>query len=151
MIMYCNNCGKHISDDDAFCPSCGARVAPSQSVTVIRDNKPVQPATVTYETAPAAKQTTVDKSNMLAVIGFIMAFFVPIAGLVCSVIGYKNSKAGADHKGLAVAGIVISSLSIAGTVLYVGIYLLYCVFVLGIYGSIIGSVNSALAPGVLLI
>ena len=81
--MFCKNCGKEIDDRAVVCPNCG-----------------VQVGTV----APAENKTTV-----LAIVGFIFAFIMPIVGLICSIIGRnKAPECGGNGKGLATAGIVIS-------------------------------------------
>lgn len=41
--------------------------------------------------------------NWAAVAGFICAFFIPLLGLIFSIIGLKS-----EHKGLAIAGVIIS-------------------------------------------
>ena len=54
--------------------------------------------------------------NKLAIAGFILSFFGPLAalvGLILSAIGLKKCKEGYEQKGLAIAGVVISALSIA--------------------------------------
>ena len=43
--------------------------------------------------------------NVCAIVGFVLSFFVPIAGLVLSIIGIKR----AYLRGLAIAGVVISA------------------------------------------
>ncbi|MBP7834548.1 DUF4190 domain-containing protein [Candidatus Saccharibacteria bacterium] len=49
------------------------------------------------------------KTNVLSVIGLIFAFFVPLIGLICSIIGLAQvKKKGEKGKGLAIAGIIIS-------------------------------------------
>jgi hypothetical protein len=49
------------------------------------------------------------KTNVLSVIGLIFAFFVPLVGLICSIIGLAQAKKkGEKGKGLAIAGIIIS-------------------------------------------
>lgn len=83
--MFCNNCGSQIDDKAVICPHCGV---PVRGVT--------QP----------------DKGNPLAIVGFILSFFIAIAGLICSILGYqKCKKEGAPYKGLALAGIIISAVS----------------------------------------
>ena len=63
-----------------------------------------------------------ENSNTLAIVGFVLSFIIPIAGLICSIIGYKRAKEyGLDHGGLALSGIIISSLAI-GAVLVVVIF-----------------------------
>lgn len=51
--------------------------------------------------------------NGVAVAGFILSFFIALAGLICSIIGLKQTKErGEKGRGLAIAGIIISALSI---------------------------------------
>ena len=53
------------------------------------------------------------QQNNLAIVGFILAFFINIAGLIVSIFALKKAKQLNDHhRGLAIAGIIISSLSI---------------------------------------
>ena len=72
--MYCSNCGKELCDNAVICPGCGAATG-----------KPL-----------GAKQ----ESNVLAIVGFVLAFLMPVAGLVCSILG-KNRAAelGGSGKG----------------------------------------------------
>ena len=83
--MYCRNCGKEINENASICLNCGASVK-----LVAKD------------------------SNSMAIVGFIMSFFVSIAGLICSIVGYRNAVNGnADGKGLALAGIILSAIRLA--------------------------------------
>ena len=86
--MYCKNCGKEIDDKAVVCPYCGVQVG---------------------NVAPAQ-----NKTNVLAIVGFIFAFLMPIVGLICSIIGKnKADEYGGNGKGLATAGIIISIVEIA--------------------------------------
>jgi len=86
--MFCKNCGKEISDNAFVCPHCG-----------------VQTGKIT---------SSEDKKNTIAIVGFVLSFFIAIAGLVCSIIGYKKAKnEGYENGGLALAGIIISAIEIA--------------------------------------
>lgn len=91
--MYCSNCGKELCDNAVICPGCGAATG-----------KPL-----------GAKQ----ESNVLAIVGFVLAFLMPVAGLVCSILG-KNRAAelGGSGKGLATAGIAVSIAYLALAVLF---------------------------------
>lgn len=52
---------------------------------------------------------TSPKTNVLAVLGLIFAFFIPLIGIICSIIGLSQAnKKGEKGKGLAIAGIIIS-------------------------------------------
>ncbi len=88
--MFCKNCGNQIDDNASVCIHCGAAVREIQ----------------TQQQQPA-------QSNTLAIVGFVFAFLMPLIGLICSIIGLKKSKELNDNgKGLAIAGIVISSIDL---------------------------------------
>ena len=92
--MFCKNCGQEIDDKAVVCPHCGVSTQPE---------------------APAAVKT-----NTLAIVVFVLSFFVAIAGLVCSIIARKQCRERNEGgEGLALAGIIISSVEIAFVVLYV--------------------------------
>ena len=110
--MFCKNCGKEINDKAAICIYCGVPT--------------------TENTTPQQQEAT----NILAIVGFILSFFISVAGLVCSIIGYKHApEFGGKGKGLALAGIIISATSMAVT--FLGLILSF-VFLGGI-GAAIGS------------
>ncbi|MGL6022769.1 MAG: DUF4190 domain-containing protein [Chitinophagaceae bacterium] len=53
-----------------------------------------------------------DSNNIFAILGFVLAFLISIAGLVLSIIGLNKSKQmGGKGRGISIASIVISSLS----------------------------------------
>ena len=107
--MYCKNCGKEISDQAFICPHCGV------------------------QTAEAPK----GKNNTLALIGFILASIVPVAGLVCSILGYKNAAGtGGGGKGLAAAGIVISA---AELLLALIVFICCILLMIGAFGIAVGA------------
>ena len=82
--MFCPKCGKDIRDDSVVCAYCGTQVG-----------------------MPVQQQPT--RSNTVAIVGFIFAFFIPLVGLICSIIGVNNAKnCGGSGKGLAIAGIIVS-------------------------------------------
>lgn len=86
--MYCDNCGREIDDRAVICPHCGVEVG----------KRGYQPA---------------KQGNTLAIVGFVLSFFIAIAGLICSILGYKKSKnEDAPYGGLALAGIIMSAVSI---------------------------------------
>lgn len=90
--MFCKNCGKEIDDNAYVCPHCGVKVEKSELQS--------------------------QEKNTLAIVGFVLSFFIAIAGLICSILAYRKCKnENAPQKGFAVAGIVISAISMALTVL----------------------------------
>ena len=84
--MFCPKCGKDFRGDCVFCPYCGAQVA-----------MPVQQQQV--------------RTNAVAIVGFLLAFLFPPAGLICSIIGLVHAKnCGDSGRKLATAGIILSVL-----------------------------------------
>ena len=129
--MFCPKCGKEIDAESAFCPHCGAKVneaaaaqKPAQKDEFFEDvrtanNVPPpspKPAQTQQPARPAQPQQPAknEGTNTLAVVGFILSFFFALAGLICSIIGLRQCKQYKDDngKGLAIAGIVISALSL---------------------------------------
>lgn len=109
--MYCKNCGNLIDDKASKCQYCGYIYSS-------------QKATYNYNANVYKKD-----SNVLAIVGFVMAFFMPIVGLICSIMGYKSAdEYRDDYKSLALAGIIISAIETVGLVLGIGIWILAVIF-----------------------
>ncbi len=121
--MFCPHCGKQVNETDIFCASCGANLNgnPFESQFTQQkesDNPPYNPPQCApYETQSNPNTST--STNAIAIVGFVLSFFCAIAGLVCSIIGLQKSKeAGGTGKGLAIAGIVISAVSMFCTFIF---------------------------------
>ena len=109
--MFCKNCGRELDDRAVVCPNCGIQVGEMKC-----SNENIE----TYT---------------LSIIGFILSFVVTIAGLICSIIAYRKCRdEGLNGKSLAIAGIVVSSVSMALAVIFVVIYI---IIILGIFGLLI--------------
>ncbi len=107
--MFCKNCGKEIDDNAIVCPNCGVQV------------KSIE--------APQNNANT--NSNTIAIVGFVFSFLIALVGLICSIMGYKNAKQGAPYKGLALAGIIISAVSM-------GLSVLLYIILIGAAGAVAG-------------
>lgn len=57
------------------------------------------------------------KTNTLAILGFIFSFLFSLVGLILSILGLNKSKETNSGKGLSIAGIIISSISIIMSIL----------------------------------
>ena len=91
---------------------------------------PPAPAAPVYAVAP--------KTNTLAIVGFILSFFVTIAGIIVSAIALRQIKqTGEGGRGLALAGLIIG---IAATVIWI-IYLIVLIAALAFEGAAIGSIS----------
>lgn len=118
--MFCQYCGKQIEDGASFCPYCGKKLneasAPApegEKDEFFKDvPPPVQPQQAASQQSYNAQSPAAAKTNTLAVVGFILSFFFALPGLICSIMGLKQcNQTGEGGKGLAIAGIVISAVS----------------------------------------
>ena len=94
-FKYCRNCGQTISGESFVCPHCGVLVKEEQ------------------------KQT---KSNVMAILGFIFSFFISLLGLIFGIIGLSKSKKepyNGDGRGLSIAAIIISCISMIFSLFFV--------------------------------
>ena len=89
MAKFCTNCGSKMDSDATFCVECGTT------------NKGE------YKTT---EEERVARFNQFSLFGFVLSFFMPVLGLVFSIIGFVKSKdmEGSNRK-FAIAGIIISS------------------------------------------
>lgn len=126
--MFCKNCGKEIDDNAVICPDCGV---PTDKFKT--------------EAAPADGQAAVQKTNVFAIIGFVLSlvafafifiqvvvfWILAIAALTLSILGLVwSAKKGWNLKGLAIAGVVISAVD-------VGVWLMFLIIGLTIIGALI--------------
>ncbi len=93
--MICKNCGKEISDNAAVCVHCGVSTANAQQQVIVKN-------------AP---------NNGVAIAGFVLSFFsfAAVIGLILSIVGLQKSKTpefNGKGRGLAIAGIVLSCITI---------------------------------------
>ncbi|MCW4385855.1 hypothetical protein OH146_08720 [Salinibacterium sp. SYSU T00001] len=63
--------------------------------------------------------TAENPGKTLGIVGFILAFFVNIAGLIVSIIALVKSKKAGHGNGFAIAGIIVSILSIIAGILII--------------------------------
>lgn len=131
--MICKNCGNTIHDAARVCIYCGSSITEtsandkSQSVSQ-QPKQPISqqpPKPKQYSANPRPEMySTVSKSytqnrqtyrsnsysyqlyeeDIFALIGIVLAFFIPIAGLIFSIWGLKSD----DRHGIAVKGVIIS-------------------------------------------
>lgn len=90
-----------------------------------------QPYGQPYAQQPAAYPQ--DRWNGMAIAGFVCSFIFSIVGLVLSIIGYNQTKKmGEKGKELALAGIIISGLSIVMTIVMIIAFVVIGVSVAGV-------------------
>jgi len=122
--MFCSKCGAEIPEGAQWCPKCGAQQGtPTQT--------PTQPTNYQPQTAPGSVA-----GFILSLAGFL-ADWIPIAGLVLSIIGTvicgKGKKQVASNPsaytntGLLTAGHIIGIIGIVCGAIYLVIWLIYAV------------------------
>ena len=93
MAKFCTNCGNELDDRAIMCPKCGVALT---------------------QTTNASNGSS---SNGMAIAGFILSFFIPLLGLIFSILGLKRSKETNNGKGLSTAGIIISCITMVITII----------------------------------
>ncbi|GAB2528025.1 DUF4190 domain-containing protein [Paramicrobacterium agarici] len=77
---------------------------------------PPPPAPNPYQGAPAPQE----KYNVMAIVGFILAFIVNIVGAILSFVALSQiKKTGEKGRGLAIAGVIIGLASLVITIIYI--------------------------------
>jgi len=101
--MNCPACGATNQPNAAFCSQCATNLMVPPGM-----GAPPMPY------MPPVMQT---RTSGMAIAGFVLAFFCGLLGLIFSILGYnecKKSGGGVTGEGLAIAGIIISILSMLG-------------------------------------
>lgn len=101
-MKYCFNCGNELRDEAVVCPHCGC-------------------ATEKYNNN---KKTDDNSISALAIVGLVLSFLIPIAGLVCSIIAFKNAgvQGNGSSRTFALVGIIISSVVLGILLLYLSVW-----------------------------
>lgn len=110
MAKFCGKCGTKLEDEK--CPKCDAKVEKE----VVK--------------AEPVRKASEGKTNGLSVAGFVLSLtsflftLLAIPGLILSIIGLSQiKKTGDEGKGLAIAGIIVSSI-VLGLVLIILFFVL---------------------------
>lgn len=122
--MFCRTCGNNINDRAVICPHCGCETGnPMQSVQPVVQYVPVE--------QPKKKENTM--AIVALIVSLVGAWAIPlagsIAGLILGILGFKQSKKmNGEGKGMSIASIVVSAVTLAGYVILILIYVFYFIF-----------------------
>lgn len=116
--MNCPTCGAQNLPNAAFCSQCSTNLmAPPGMPPGPPGMMPGAP--MMYGAPPQQTRT-----SGMAIAGFVLSFFCGLLGLIFSIMGYnecKKSMGTVTGEGLAIAGIIISIISIIGSIAWVGL------------------------------
>ena len=122
---FCTKCGTVVPDGNSFCTNCGTPVeAPANNNSYGNSNGTAYNApynapnnqygngNVGMNNAPNNYAPAQQQTNGMAIAGFVLSFFFALLGLIFGCIGLNKSKQlGGNGRGLAIAAIVISIIS----------------------------------------
>lgn len=93
-MKNCKHCGAQLADDDTYCYFCG---------------NPLEENNESVENVELVDDDKLLEINGFAKAGLILAFFIPLAGIIFSIIGLKKAPLFRHQcKGMAIAGIIVS-------------------------------------------
>ena len=120
MAKFCRECGKELEENSKFCNNCGTKIEEEKTEEANTSNENTnESAASNAGTNVTYNQTYVTKKiNGMAIAGFVISLVSLLCcgysswlGLIFSIIGLVNAnKNEGEGKGLAIAGIVISSI-----------------------------------------
>jgi peptidyl-prolyl cis-trans isomerase B (cyclophilin B) len=92
--------------------------------------------------APGGVYSPQPRTNTLAIVSLILAFFVSLAAVICGHIALSQIKrTGEGGRGLALAGVIIGYVGIGLSLVIVVVYAIIIISVIGTAGAGIGSFN----------
>ena len=125
MPKFCSSCGKELEENATTCSGCGKTIVESKENTTT--------GTVQVnQTIVTPKHTT----NGMAIAGFVISLVsllccgsTSFLGLIFSIVGLVSAKNyDGDGKGLAIAGIILSSLFVILFVIFMSMGILASIF-----------------------
>jgi len=137
--MFCPGCGNKLEENAKFCASCGRKIEDNVNEQTVVEKK-TQTAATSNNVNNEVNNTK--ESNGFAIAGFVISLVSMILccgtiswlSLIFSIIGVVNANKENDKgKGLAIAGIIISALSIL---------ILIILYILGLTTSFMDKVET---------
>lgn len=111
--MFCENCGKKIPDDAAFCTHCGAKqVGTSPSAQSVASVPPPQPTRASAPKQQAQASNGVDLISMGQYLIMFLIMAIPIANIVMLFVWGFSSETGPNKKNFARATLIMMAIGI---------------------------------------
>lgn len=127
--MPCTQCGNATAPGAAFCSICGTNLAGGAQPPMPMGMPPMPSGTGVPP--PMMAMPMQQRTSGMAIAGFVLSFFCSLLGLIFSIMGHnecKRSNGMVGGDGLAIAGIVISSLGMI-------VWLIYVIAIFAMVGS----------------
>ncbi|UYO61565.1 zinc ribbon domain-containing protein [Acetobacterium wieringae] len=116
--MFCENCGKQIPDDAAFCTHCGAKqLGKSASSQSVSSTQSPQPTRASAPTPSVQKNEATDLITMGQYLIMFLITAIPIAGIVMLFIWGFGSETGPNKKNFARAYLVMMAITVGAAIL----------------------------------
>lgn len=120
-MNYCTNCGEKVEEYYNVCPRCGTSLKNNKFVSEDNQYRRSNSYSSTSEINDDKRKSSEGESSSdtFAIVGFVLTFFVPIVGLILSILGMKSTK----NKGFAIAGVILNSIIVLFTVIIILFYI----------------------------
>ena len=120
-MNYCTNCGEKVEEYYNVCPRCGTSLKNNKFVSednqYRRSNSYSSTSNINNDKRKSSEGES--SSDTCAIVGFVLTFFVPIVGLILSILGMKST----INKGFAIAGVILNSIIVLFTVIIILFYI----------------------------
>ena len=120
-MNYCTNCGEKVEEYYNVCPRCGTSLKNNKFVSednqYRRSNSYSSTSDINNDKRKSSEGES--SSDTFAIVGFVLTFFVPIVGLILSILGMKSTK----NKGFAIAGVILNSIIVLFTIIIILFYI----------------------------
>ena len=114
--MICDRCGKQIDDDSTFCPFCGAKQQAVGARALSADGSAA---------GANAQKAGSQNNNIIAPLGLIFTFLVPLAGVGLCVVAACMRKTSPGWRLVSTIciflGVALQAVAIALTLFYYGL------------------------------
>lgn len=116
--MYCSKCGAKINEGELYCSKCGAPVEKCEEEVI--DAQVVTKTDSNINSNSSNNESTLPMDSF-AIPGFVLSLCgLALFGLIFSSISYSRIQKGLSRgRGFALAGVIISSVSLLFVILYI--------------------------------